>query len=138
MSELRARLDVPLGDRAPRAARRSVLAVLAGWGFADSAWLDGVSVVVSELVTNAVVHGGGCIELAVEAHGRQVTVSVADGSSVVPRPRRADHTGGRGLRMIESLSTRWGIQDHEGGKRVWVELTPCPELDHEPVDTDAR
>ena len=55
-----------------------------------------------------------------------VTLAVADGSSVVPRRRRPDDSGGRGIAVIEGLSARWGVHDH-CGKRVWVELAPCPD-----------
>jgi anti-sigma regulatory factor (Ser/Thr protein kinase) len=82
--------------------------------------------VVGELVTNAVRHGGGCVAFSVESHDGHVTLAVADGSSVVPRRRRPDDRGGRGIAVIEGLSARWGVHDHQGGKRVWVELAPCP------------
>ncbi|BCJ50869.1 ATP-binding protein [Actinoplanes sp. NBRC 14428] len=123
MSALTARFDVPLGLNAPGAARRAVTAVLAGWGYRDETWLEQAAVVVSELVTNAVRHGGGCVELRVESHDDEVIVSVADGSSVVPRRREPDSTGGRGLALIEAMAERWGVRDHQGGKQVWVALT---------------
>lgn len=126
MSALTAHLDVPLSRDAPAASRRAVTAVLAGWGFRNPDWLDGVAVVVSELVTNAVRHGGGCVALHVEAHDERVVVSVADGSSVVPRRRDPDGVGGRGIALIEALSAGWTVQNHQGGKRVRVELHPCP------------
>jgi anti-sigma regulatory factor (Ser/Thr protein kinase) len=126
VSELSARFDMPLSEQAPRMARRAVGAVLAGWGFGDEDWLDGASVVVSELIANAVRHGGGSLELRVQAHADRVVVSAADGSSVVPRHRSADGTGGRGLAVIEAFAARWGVEDHEGGKRVWVRLPVCP------------
>jgi anti-sigma regulatory factor (Ser/Thr protein kinase) len=126
MSELTAHIDVPLGVHAPRTARHAVTAVLAGWGYEDPDWLDTAAIVVSELVTNAVRHGGGCLEMRIESHDRDVVISVADGSSVVPRRRAADATGGRGLALIEAMSAHWGMHDHEGGKRVWVELPACP------------
>ncbi|WP_430786181.1 ATP-binding protein [Actinoplanes sp. G11-F43] len=125
MSELTAHLDVPLDRGAPAAARRAATAVLTGWGFRDDDWLDAAAVVVSELVTNAVRHGGGCIELQLEAHGGRVTVSVADGSSVVPRRRDPDGDGGRGIALIEALAAAWSVQNYQGGKRVRVELLPC-------------
>jgi anti-sigma regulatory factor (Ser/Thr protein kinase) len=81
-------------------------------------------VVVSELVTNAVLHGGGCVELNLAAHDERVVIAVADGSAVVPRRRDPDQAGGRGLRLIEALAVGWGVHDHEGGKRVWVEMAP--------------
>ena len=106
MSVLTAHLDVPLDRGAPGMARRAVTTVLTGWGFRDEEWLDGAAVVVSELVTNAVRHGGGCLALHVEAHGPDVTLSVADGSSVVPRRREPDGSGGRGIMLIDALAVR--------------------------------
>ncbi|AEV83339.1 histidine kinase [Actinoplanes sp. SE50] len=126
MSALTAYLDVPLHHGAPGAARRAVVAVLGGWGFDDPDWLDVTAVVVSELVTNAVRHGGGCVALQVEAHDRRVIVSVADGSSVVPRRRDPDGAGGRGIALIEALAEGWTVHNHEGGKQVRVRLVPCP------------
>jgi anti-sigma regulatory factor (Ser/Thr protein kinase) len=126
MSEFTAHLDVPLDRGAPAAARRAVTAVLAGWGFRDDDWLDGTAVVVSELVTNAVRHGGGCVALHLEAHGGRVVVSVADESPVAPRRRAPDEVGGRGLALIEAMAAGWTVENHQGGKRVRVELFPCP------------
>jgi anti-sigma regulatory factor (Ser/Thr protein kinase) len=126
MSALTAHLDVPLHHRAPGAARRAVVALLGGWGYRDRGWLDAAAVVVSELVTNAVRYGGGCVALQVEAHGDEVVVSVADGSSVVPRRRDPDDVGGRGIALIEALAADWTVRDHEGGKQVRVTLHPCP------------
>ncbi|WP_092545857.1 ATP-binding protein [Actinoplanes derwentensis] len=126
MSELTAHLDVPLDRGAPGSARRAATAVLTGWGFRDEDWLDAAAVVVSELVTNAVRHGGGCLELQLEAHDATVVVSVADGSAVVPRRRDPDGIGGRGIALIEALSAGWSVQNYQGGKRVRVELLACP------------
>jgi anti-sigma regulatory factor (Ser/Thr protein kinase) len=103
-----------------------VNAVLFGWGFRDEVWLDDAAVIVSELVTNAVCHGAGCVSFSVQSHEERVVLCVADGSSVVPRRREPDGTGGRGLVMIEALSTGWGVRDHQGGKQVWVELRRYP------------
>ena len=126
MSALTAHLDVPLDPDAPGSARRAVTAVLSGWGFRDDDWLDATAVVVSELVTNAVLHGGGCVALQLEADDDQVIVSVADGSSVVPRRRAPDSAGGRGIVLIEALAAGWTVENHQGGKRVRVRLRPCP------------
>ncbi|GAA2854215.1 hypothetical protein GCM10010443_15590 [Actinoplanes cyaneus] len=121
-----AHFDLPLDGAAPGWARSAVTAVLGGWGLRDRAWLDDAAVVISELVTNAVRHGGGEVVVSVEAYGSQVIISVADGSSVVPRPREPDGTGGLGLRIIEKLTDRWYVEPYEGGKRVRAELPLCP------------
>src|SRR5689334_24085639 len=120
MSELTAHLDLPLGVDAPAAARRAVTAVLDSWGFHDPEWLEAGAIVVSELVTNAVRHGGGAVAFTVEAHDERVMLCVADGSSVVPHRREPDGSGGRGVAVIEALAAGWDVRDHQGGKQVRV------------------
>ncbi|MEV0268220.1 ATP-binding protein [Hamadaea sp. NPDC050747] len=126
MSELRARLDVPSGADAPRGARKTVRQLLTAWGFADGDWLDVADLIVSELVANAVRHGGGLLEIAVQAHETQVTISAADSTSIPPRRRTPDTTGGYGLALIDQLAAAWGVDDYEGGKLVWVRLRSHP------------
>lgn len=126
MSELNATLDLPLGQVAPGAARKAVRHMLIAWQLTDPDWLDDAEVVVSELVTNAVRYGGGCIELSLQSHEGQVIVKAADGSSVVPRDRGPRAEGGYGLRLIEACGGAWGVDDFHGGKQVWVRLRPCP------------
>jgi anti-sigma regulatory factor (Ser/Thr protein kinase) len=126
MSELTAHLDLPLGMDATAAARRAVTAVLGGWGFCDPVWLEAAAIVVSELVTNAVRHGGGAVAFTVEAHDERVMLRVADGSSVVPRRREPDGSGGRGLAVIEALAAGWDVRDYQGGKQLSVQLQPYP------------
>ncbi|BBH69951.1 hypothetical protein ACTI_66360 [Actinoplanes sp. OR16] len=126
MSTLTAHFDVPIGPDSPRTTRKAVLGILTVWGYTDESWADDVAVVVSELVTNAVQHGAGAVLLEIEAYGPQVVVSVADGSAVVPRRREPDGRGGRGLMLVEALTTRWHVEEHQGGKRVRAELRPYP------------
>ncbi|WP_064741764.1 ATP-binding protein [Hamadaea tsunoensis] len=118
-------VDIPWGPEAPTAARKALRAVLSGWGLADRDWLDNAELVVSELVSNALTHGDGCHGVTVEHHHGQVIISVADGSEIAPT--RAAHLGGLGMRMVVQLSARWGVDRlFHGGKRVWVQLPPCP------------
>jgi anti-sigma regulatory factor (Ser/Thr protein kinase) len=124
MADLSAHIDLPLGEDAARVARHAVRPILEGWGFTHEDLLDAAAIVVSELVTNAVRHGSGCLELTLSAHDGQVTVSAADGSAVVPRRREAGIGGGRGIALIEALSQSWGVQDFDGGKKVFVVLAP--------------
>ncbi|MEV0268011.1 MAG: ATP-binding protein [Hamadaea sp.] len=126
MSELTARFDLPLGVRAPGAARTLVRDMLVAWDLPDTGWLDDAELLVSELVSNAVRHGGGCIELSVQSHEQGVTIKAADGSSVVPRRRDPGDDGGFGLQIIEAISEGWGVEEFQGGKRVWVRLGACP------------
>jgi anti-sigma regulatory factor (Ser/Thr protein kinase) len=127
LSTLTAHFDLPLNTHAPRYARHVVATVLASWGLSDDEWSDAAATVVSELVGNAVRHGGGAVVLDLEAHARQAVVSVSDGSSVVPRRREPDGTGGLGIALIEALTARWYVESHRGGKRVRAELLPCPD-----------
>lgn len=126
MSELTGRFDLPLDVDAPAAARRGARAMLTGWGYHHRDWLDTAMVVISELVANAVRHGGGCLSLDLHARDGQVTIGVADGSAVLPRRRDADDDGGRGLAVVEALADRWGVHDHHEGKRVWAQLPRHP------------
>ena len=126
MSELTARFDLPLSLDAPRLARHAVRSVLAAWGIHDDEWLTDAQTVISELVTNAVRHGGGSLPLDLQAHDGHLTIGAADGSSVVPRRRDPADDGGRGLMIVEALTTRWGVHDHHGGKRVWARLPDHP------------
>jgi len=81
----------------------------------------------SELLSNAVLHGspGGAIGLLVRHGGGVIRVAVSDASAHSPVVLSADpHSlGGRGMAIVEAMSSRWGIENHDGGgKTVWFEL----------------
>ncbi|MGX1131408.1 anti-sigma regulatory factor (Ser/Thr protein kinase) [Streptomyces glaucescens] len=112
-------------------ARRWARARLAGSAIAaDEPLAETVILLVSELVTNAVVHTGRpavlCLSLpqAPAAEPATVRLEVADGSTRAPVPRWADgdETGGRGLALVDGLADRWGWQQEGAGKRIWCEL----------------
>lgn len=104
---------------------------LRGCGYDPDAPLSETLVlVVSELVTNAVVHTG-CpavlrlvFPLDVEAETPAVRVEVADASDTPPQRRCAegDAVGGRGLELVDCLCDRWGWYPDGSGKRVWCEI----------------
>jgi anti-sigma regulatory factor (Ser/Thr protein kinase) len=83
------------------------------------------SLVVSELVTNAVLHAGTVVTVTVECldEGR-VRIGVSDGSSAVPvvRSSAPHEPGGRGLHLVDLLSDRWGVTLRPIGKQVWCEI----------------
>ncbi len=128
MSELNAQFDLPLQKASPGAARRTIQTLLEVWGYHDEDWLGYAVLLVSELVSNALRHGGGCVAVDLSAHDGSVVIGVADGSSVLPRRRESSGSDadGRGLALIEALSTDWGVEERHGGKRVWVRLPHHP------------
>lgn len=110
----------------PEAARRLVRRVLAA---CPPELVEAASLVVSELVTNAVLHARTAIGVAIQVlEGGGVRLEVSDDSPALPRQRRysQDSSTGRGLVLVEALSGRWGVARWEDatGKTVWAELGP--------------
>ena len=114
---------LPAEQTSPRTARERIARELEGWG--DTETRHAVLLLLSELVTNAVVHARSTVtvHLTVRRDG-PVHVEVHDESPVRPRQRRqrVDRPGGRGLYLLESLATRWGVEGDGRGKRVWFEV----------------
>ncbi|MEU4577605.1 ATP-binding protein [Nonomuraea sp. NPDC023979] len=104
---------------------------------ADHQSLYGSSLVLTELVNNAVVHsrsarpGGLVIVAAWEINNKTVRIEVTDeGALTIPRPRDPDATDchGRGLLLVEKMSARWGVsRDVLGGNIVWAEVSTAEE-----------
>ena len=90
--------------------------------------LDDVELIVSELVSNAVRHGRPAIVLRLRSDPFAVDIGVLDHGPGCPEPRDpSDEEGsGRGLRIVEMLSSAWGVQqlDDQRGKLVWASV-PC-------------
>jgi anti-sigma regulatory factor (Ser/Thr protein kinase) len=83
------------------------------------------SLIVSELVTNAVRAGSRRIRIAVAANSEHLEVKVSDDAAGWPVVRRAGvhDTGGRGLLIVTALATEWGVTAAmDGGKHVWARL----------------
>jgi anti-sigma regulatory factor (Ser/Thr protein kinase) len=103
--------------------------------------VDDVSTLVSELVSNAVLHARTQMLLTVKAAGAGLRVEVADASGLMPRFAGADlrAISGRGLLLIDRLSSRWGVDRlPHGGKVVWVEIEAPSTIEAElPDDVDA-
>ncbi len=105
-----------------REARRFVRDVVAPWGAGS---LDEVTIMTSEVVTNAMVHARSHITLRVRHAGTFGRVEVHDDSTDIPKPQPLDlnRSGGNGLIILDALATKWGVKstaDH--GKIVWFEF----------------
>jgi anti-sigma regulatory factor (Ser/Thr protein kinase) len=92
--------------------------------------LETTRLLVSELVTNSILHGGasGPLEVCMDAQADRLYVEVRDsGSGFAPRPRAmaSAGTGGFGLFLVERLADRWGVA-RDGSTRVWFELDRSP------------
>jgi anti-sigma regulatory factor (Ser/Thr protein kinase) len=79
---------------------------------------------VSELVTNAVVHAGGTVLVTVHADAHWVRIEVEDQGRGRPvlRPARQNQPGGRGLGVVDQLATHWGTERRATHKVVWCEI----------------
>lgn len=79
---------------------------------------------VNELVANAIVHGEGSISFSLEIGAGGVRVAVTDEGEELPVLRASSPTaeGGRGLSIVDTLATRWGVDPEGRGKSVWFEL----------------
>src|SRR5689334_11328960 len=76
-----------------------------------------VTLMVSELMTNAVRHGAGDATLVVHRGDGRLNVAVSDEGAAQPQLRTNSADGGWGLRIVDSCATRWGVE--EGSTHVW-------------------
>lgn len=123
-------VTLPAEASSVSAARRFLSSRLAGT-MADTAVAADAVLVVSELVTNAVLHAEGPIVVEVVVTDRPtaggstgVRIIVSDASPVAPvlRTYGDGASTGRGLALIAQLARRWGVEEAAPGKAVWVEL----------------
>ncbi|MCW2598238.1 MAG: hypothetical protein JWM02_67 [Frankiales bacterium] len=102
------RLDLQAEPASVGEARRFVRHVLVDWGLDEAVEL--VTLLVSELATNAVLHARTAYAVVLSKGVDHLTVEVLDGSSVPPRHRQnsAAAATGRGVAMVDQLATSWG------------------------------
>ncbi len=127
-------LPIDVGTGAPRIARNAVLSRLGGCLTDDSA--GDVALIVSELVTNSVLHAdlGSTDTVLVELTigDDRLAITVTDrGSGQMPRLLARDPTrpNGVGLRLVDQISASWGVRRNPGATEVWCELAlggPAP------------
>jgi sigma-B regulation protein RsbU (phosphoserine phosphatase) len=116
---------LPAQERSPTTARRVVQEALVEAGL--EVMLDDALLLVTELVTNAVVHAGTDVELSIDIGPGHARIEVVDhGPGALPLqgadPSDGTREGGRGMFLLDALAQEWGTRHFPGGKSVWFEL----------------
>lgn len=112
-------LTLPAEPSTPRQARSAVAE-----HFAEHLRCGDILVCVSEAVTNAVLHAGTPVRVVVRETARLLRIEVTDDDPTLPVARDPDPSTptGRGLLLIDRLTSRWGIESRRDGKTVWFEM----------------
>jgi len=112
-------MPLTAGVGTPRAARRAVAELLGPHPRRDDLLLC-----VSEVVTNAVLHARSPQQLTVTTEGDHLIVEVTDLDATMPVRREHDPTAptGRGLLILDQLTSKWGARATRDGKAVWFEF----------------
>ena len=109
------------------AARAFLTQLLHGWEIDDQV-IDDASLLTTELMSNAVEHGSGVVELEIAVQDGLLHIGVHDDSVKLPAKHEvasASVEGGRGIWLVQSIDHDWGSDSNgrEPGKTVWFELT---------------
>ncbi|MFD7032069.1 SpoIIE family protein phosphatase [Streptomyces sp. NPDC059917] len=121
-------------------ARQQIRELLHDW--ADEDQRDSAVLMVSEMVTNVLMHTDGDALLTAEAVGelgeRRLRVEVADSSDEPPHKRHPGEmaSSGRGVLLMEMLADRWGVDPRGDGKSIWFELDEQSKPDPLPDERD--
>jgi anti-sigma regulatory factor (Ser/Thr protein kinase) len=120
---------LPADTRSVPLARHWALGRAAALGIADQPFLEALSLLVTETVTNAILHGRSevDVELSVRALAdgtRAVRVDVVDDDDALPllAPVDVEAAGGRGLQLLHQIADAHGVAPRPAGKAVWFEL----------------
>lgn len=115
-------LDLAPNPASVGEARRFTVDTLRRWGREDLTASG--ALLVTELVTNAILHARTMVQVMLERRADIVRVEVRDGSPVRPALRNhgVDATTGRGLALVAKLAESWGVDVSAAGKVVWAQL----------------
>lgn len=118
-------LTVPSLPQSIARIRRYAVDACQASGF--NADCDTLALLISEVATNALLHGTGDVHVRVLSGGTAFRVEIGDDSPALPVPRDAPDTaeGGRGMALVDALSAQWGVRADDPGKTVWFELAPA-------------
>ncbi|MEV5353037.1 ATP-binding protein [Streptomyces sp. NPDC052693] len=134
----RFRFELAAHPASPAQARRLTRARLTGWSVCEDT-CDSAALVVSELVTNAIVHTAST-HIVCELHDGDdlVRIAVRDEGCAPGRPHPAGRTRpeeehGRGLLLVDALCHAWGAHEHGPGLLVWAELPRTTDTPQDPA-----
>jgi anti-sigma regulatory factor (Ser/Thr protein kinase) len=116
---MNAQIELPPEPRSARSARRFLEDVVG-----DAQLLEIAALLVSELVTNAILHARTNIQVTVDQADGVLRVEVSDESPAMPSRRDYgdEATTGRGLGLVSALASDWGTTVNGHGKVIWFEL----------------
>ncbi|MGW5969327.1 ATP-binding protein [Streptomyces sp. NPDC055186] len=133
----RFRFELAAHPGSPAQARRLTRARLTGWAVSEDT-CDTAALVVSELVTNAIVHTASS-HIVCELHDGDdlVRIAVRDEGCGPDQPRantrqRPEDEHGRGLLLVDAVCHAWGAHEHGPGLLVWAELPRRADLARPP------
>ena len=132
-----ASMTLPPDPSSARSARELLRLLNRSWHVAA---LDDADLLLTEIVTNAVIHARTPMTLQVVWERDLLRIEVSDGSPAMPRARRATRRceHGRGLLLLDRLADSWGVTQHDNahtGKTVWFKINPDGD-DNAPDDPD--
>ncbi|MDP9416608.1 MAG: ATP-binding protein, partial [Actinomycetota bacterium] len=129
-----AEVTLPRQQESVPRSRAFVTEALRAWGLEEL--IDSATLVCSELVTNALLHGAPPVRLVVRRVGDQVRLEVHDGRRADPvvGRQRLMSSQGRGMALVEMLAAAWGVEPTETGKVVWAQVGAEPEAAEPTLD----
>lgn len=124
---------LPASLESPARARALVEAQLKEWKVGHLS--DTTLLLLSEVVTNAVIHANSTPRVELSLDRDSLVVSVHDTSELPPIRRRSSltATSGRGMALVDTMADRWGVDTTSGGKDVWFELYTTRPPETEPA-----
>lgn len=137
-AERRFRFELAAHPGSPAQARRLTRARLTGWSVCEDT-CDSAALIVSELVTNAIVHTASDVVVCELHDGEElVRIAVRDQGCAPgepkPSPQRGEEEHGRGLLLVDALCHAWGAQEHGPGLLVWAELPRKADTPRDPSE----
>lgn len=113
--------------------RRFLREMLREWG--EDGYDFGGSLVLTELVTNVVLHARTPYEVRLVVQDGLLMIEVHDGHAQLPRRRHyeADATTGRGMLLVSQLCSGWGVREVDRGKVVWAHVRPDSMISSDPT-----